>query len=377
MYNFITNKKNPKESSWETTIGEEEILQDTLQENEILFQIHKISFTANNVSYAITGDKLGYWNFFPYSKNSDFGKIPAWGFAKVVQSKHAQVKVDEYFYGYFPVSDFLKVKAEKVSPSGFFDVSTHRTSLPAVYNFYANSAHDLLYMCETEDFQAIFRPLFTTSFLLDIFLAENNFFEATQIILTSASSKTAFALAFLLQERKTLLAQNTDNSLQFPEIIALTSEKNVAFVRRLGLYDNVFMYDECSQIPQYKTTIVDFAGNQNLHQALQHHLGENLGYNCLVGASHWDDGQKEGDGSENLKKGKFFFAPTYAQKLAQTIGNTAFHQNIADAWQNFALRYNPIIEIEATQNLDVFQDTFQEMLAGNYPANKSFIFKFV
>ena len=46
--------------------------------------IEKFGLTANNVSYAITGDSIGYWGYFPADDN--WGKVPTWGFAHVIDS---------------------------------------------------------------------------------------------------------------------------------------------------------------------------------------------------------------------------------------------------------------------------------------------------
>ena len=36
-----------------------------LAENEVLLKVNKFALTANNISYGIAGDALGYWRFFP------------------------------------------------------------------------------------------------------------------------------------------------------------------------------------------------------------------------------------------------------------------------------------------------------------------------
>ena len=45
----------------------------------------------------------------------------------------------------------------------------------------------------------IVRPLFITSFMLADFLQDNAFFGARQVVVSSASSKTAYGTAFCLQ----------------------------------------------------------------------------------------------------------------------------------------------------------------------------------
>src|SRR5690606_18978584 len=116
-----------------------------------------------------------------------------------------------------------------------------RQDLPPIYNFYTNTEQDPTFAPETEKLISIFRPLFVTSFLIDDHLAEQNFYKATQILLTSASSKTAQALASLLAHRK------KENHLNF-NLLGLTSRKNVEFVRQLGSFDQTITYDEIAHL---------------------------------------------------------------------------------------------------------------------------------
>ena len=88
------------------------------------------------------------------------------------------------------------------------------------------------------DYQALLRPLFMPSFLVDDFLAENEFFGAEAVMLSSASSKTAFGLAHLLHTR--------DNGIK---VIGLTSAGNTSFVKSLGCYDEVVSYDRVTTLP--------------------------------------------------------------------------------------------------------------------------------
>jgi len=70
---------------------------------------------------------------------------------------------------------------------------------------------------------ALLRPLYTTSFLIDDFLAESAFFGASRVLLSSASSKTAHGTAFYLARRK--------GSASAVRVIGLTLSGNVAFTQ--------------------------------------------------------------------------------------------------------------------------------------------------
>ncbi len=67
-------------------------------------------------------------------------------------------------------------------------------------------ASDPLYQvvggAEREDALMIFRGLFMTSFLADDYLAESDFGGAREVVVISASSKTAIALAWSSHARR-------------------------------------------------------------------------------------------------------------------------------------------------------------------------------
>ncbi|TAG87354.1 MAG: DUF2855 family protein, partial [Bacteroidetes bacterium] len=206
---------------------------------------------------------------------------------------------------------------------------------------------------------------FITSFLIDVFLDKNNFFEAENIILTSASSKTAYALAALLSARK------KTNAFSY-KIIGLTSENNALFTKKLGCYDEVITYQNMDKLSLSKTCVVDFAGNQNLHFDLQAHLNENLVYNCLVGAVHWEH-------TENTKplqnKGKFFFAPVYVQKYMEEWGRDEFQNKIANAWKIFIEKAQNQINIVCSNDKKQLIEVYESILNGKYPAENAFVFE--
>ena len=42
--------------------------------------------TANNITYAVMGDVMSYWDFFPTGEEG-WGVLPTWGFAEVEASE--------------------------------------------------------------------------------------------------------------------------------------------------------------------------------------------------------------------------------------------------------------------------------------------------
>src|SRR4051794_17657650 len=78
-----------------------------LPDEALLVRIERFAFTANNITYALLGDQLKYWQLFPAPQG--FGNIPVWGFGRVIASKHPQVAEGELLFGYFPMASHLAI----------------------------------------------------------------------------------------------------------------------------------------------------------------------------------------------------------------------------------------------------------------------------
>jgi hypothetical protein len=326
-----------------------------LMPGQVLLKVDRFAFTANNITYAALGEQLSYWEFFPAAAGK--GIIPVWGFADVEASRCDDIDVGERLYGYYPMATHLVVEPGQVSPRGFVDHTRHRAPLPIIYNQYIRCSQDPIYSEGTESLQMILRPLFTTSFLLDDFFASNQFFGATTLVLTSASSKTALGMAFLLN-------QNRDKRDFDYEIVGLTSPGNLEFVKGLGCYDRVLTYAEVSELDAgTPTATIDFAGNGELLGKLHALLSSKLQYSCLVGVSHWD---QRGGLPEDLAgpAPQMFFAPTQAELRLKEMGAVAFQQAIADAWFSFIEFVDPWMTPSVELGPDAVARVYQEVLAG-------------
>ena len=120
----------------------------------------------------------------------------------------------ERLYGYWPMSSDVVLTIGRVTPAALTETSPNRAELSAVYNSYVRVSADPGMPPGSEPYMSLIRPLFTTSFLIDDFLADNGFFGAKTVLITSASSKTAMGLAYCLRQR----------SAGRPEVIGLTSK---------------------------------------------------------------------------------------------------------------------------------------------------------
>jgi len=168
---------------------------------EVLLRVSRVGLTANNVTYAVLGDAMRYWEFFPPAARGlgpEWGLPPLWGFADVVASRVAGVLEGQRYYGYLPPASSLMVQASRVDRAGFHDASAHRAGLPSPYNSYRLTTGDPAYRHDQEDLMILLRPLFFTSFMLADYLVDNGFFGASTLVFSSASSKTAYAAALSL-----------------------------------------------------------------------------------------------------------------------------------------------------------------------------------
>src|SRR5215467_8801462 len=101
---------------------------------EALLRVDSFGLTANNVTYAVMGEAMSYWDFFP--AEDGWGRVPMWGFAEVERSEADGVEVGARVYGYLPPSSHLLVAPASVNEKGFNDGSPHRAVLPSAYHRY-------------------------------------------------------------------------------------------------------------------------------------------------------------------------------------------------------------------------------------------------
>ena len=305
---------------------------------------------------------MRYWDFYPTGDPAT-GCIPVWGFATVSESRVDGVDVGERFYGYWPMADEAVVEPVRVISDGFVDGAAHRQELAEVYNRYLRCSCDPAYRAEHEALIALLRPLFVTSFLIDDFLADNDFFGAGTLLVSSASSKTAYALAFCLSRR--------ERSAAAPTIVGLTSSANVPFVQGLGCYQRVVAYPDLATLPSGNGAVyVDMSGNAALRAAIHDHWQDALAYSCSVGGTHW---QALGGGKGLAgPRPVLFFAPAQIQKRVAEWGATGLQQRLASAWTAFLARVadaeRPWLRVVAAGGRDAVERSYAELLDGRVPA---------
>lgn len=324
-----------------------------LAQGQVRVRVDSFALTSNNITYAAFGDAMNYWQFFPTGE-AGWGIVPVWGFGAVVQSLHPGVAVGERLYGYWPMASEAVLQPDRLSASGFRDAAPHRAALHAVYNQYLRCNQDPFYTADSEDTQALLRPLFITSWLIDDFLSDNDFFGARTMLLSSASSKTAYGTAFQLKQRPGI------------EVVGLTSAANRAFCESLGCYSRVLCYDELDQVAADAACVyIDFAGNADLRRRI-HTRFANLKYSCSIGGTHVE----QLGGARDLPgpRATLFFAPTQIRKRQADWGGEAFGARLVAAWQAFSTRVGgapePWLAVQRHHGPEQVERAYAHVLAG-------------
>jgi len=321
----------------------------TLGEGEVLVAIDQFGLTANNVSYAVSGDTIGYWGYYPLA--GGWGKVPVWGCANVIESNCAAVPVGDRLWGFFPMASHAVLLPGKIRDDQFLDVAEHRQALPALYNGYRRTGAEPDFLQAMEIERCLLFPLFATSWLIYDYLVDNDFFGAKQVLIGSVSSKTAFGLAQML---------HADQEVS-QKIVGLTSAGNVPFVARLGCCDDIVVYgDEASIDASLPAAYVDMSGDARLTAALHNLLGDKLVESAMVGATHWE--QRGDTGALPGAKPTFFFAPAQIDKRDREWGAGVAMMKAMMASAEVAAKVKGELAVEWTRDVDSLADLWRDLL---------------
>lgn len=334
-----------------------------LTEGEARLRIERFALTSNNITYAAFGDGLRYWDFFPVPSGDDhddgrpWGRVPVWGYARVVETRSSDLNVGERVYGYLPMSDELVVRPGRRDASGVTDVAEHRRPMAAAYNRYVFPEVDSSYDPDFEPHQMVLWPLFMTSFMIDDYLASEGtdrpeLFGASVVVISSASSKTAIGAAQLLAARKGV------------RVVGLTSSRSLEFVKSLGCYSDVIAYDRIVDCPVGDAVYVDIAGDRATNHAVHSHYGERLLHSLVVGGTHWNT-DAASTGPLPGPKPEFFFAPAQIALRTKEWGRDGLDQRVGAAWRRFARWSNEWLRFEESIGAETVRSLYESLAAGS------------
>lgn len=314
----------------------------------VVLRLEKFALTSNNISYAVSGDFLDYWGFFPAA--AGWGRLPAMGFGVVTSSAVPGVAIGSRWFGFYPVGDHHVVEAV-VRGGGFFDNAAHREKHAPAYRQFDPA--DPSRTDEDESYYLLLRGLFVTSHLCEDFLRDNSMFGAAQVIITSASSKTSLALAHEVRANGSA------------RTVGLTSETNLAFVESTGLYDEVVTYDAIESMEQVPSVVVDMAGNAAVLRRVHERFGDALAHSCRVGATHWRESQgPAGDTPMPGPKPAFFFAPSQLVKRGKEWGRDVLNSRMESALAVFSADARRWLTVHEGRGADAVLDVYDQLVNG-------------
>jgi hypothetical protein len=294
------------------------------------------------------GDAMNYWDFFPVGDG--WVRMPVWGFADVVASEATGVPEGTRVFGYLPPASHLVVRPDRPSSTDFVDASEHRAHLPPAYNRYLRTDGNAMYVKENEDYEMLLWPLYFTSFLIDDFLGDEGMFGARTAVLSSASSRTSSALAYLLDKREGV------------EVIGLTSPRNVEFTESLGVYGRVIPYEELESLERAPAVYVDMSGDAKVRSAVHGHFEDELSHSASVGLTHRED---LGGGSELAgPQPVFFFAPTRLQKRTEDWGPDGVNERLAESWAPYVEWVRGWLRVEHGSGPGDVERIYRDLLDG-------------
>ncbi len=352
MTDFLVKRDDLRECRISETASPE------IESGQALLRVDTFGLTANNITYAVFGEAMNYWDFFPAEQG--WGRVPMWGFAEVERSEAGGVDAGTRVFGYLPPSSHLVVVSADAGDAGFVDGSPHRSALPSAYHRYLVTDTDPFYRADTEEIQMLLRPLFFTSFLIDDQLADEGFASGGPIVVSSASSKTAIAAAFMLAQREGV------------ELIGLTSPRSVEFVEGLGIYDRTVGYDAIDTLEPEPATFVDIAGDGEVRLAVHSHYGDRLIHSMAVGVTHWEE-LGAGAGELPGPQPAFFFAPKRVNKRSKDWGRDGLQDRVADAWHPFCEWTGGWLEPIRGQGFEALQAAYVDVIEGRVDPSRAHV----
>lgn len=332
-------------------LAETRLVAESLEpaDGQALLRILRFGCTANNITYALLGDQLGFARFFPAP--AGWTRVPAWGIAEVVATRTDAVNQGERLFGYCPMAAEMLL-TPRAAPFGVVDAAEHRASLMPAYNAYRRPD------AEHEDEQILLRPLFLLAFLLDEDLAAR---DAGAVLLSSASSKTASAIAFLLASRGCA-------------VIGLTSPRNEQLVRGFGVYDEVASYDAIDALPRRPIAFIDVAGDAQVRARVHEHFRDDLLFSGFVGATHLDASAfAAAPALDHGPPPEPVSANALLRERVRATGQDRLDADIARAWARYVAWSRGWLTVLRADGPEAVRSAFLEVLGGRVAPNEAHV----
>ncbi len=329
-----------------------------LAPGQALLRIERFALSSQSIVYGRLGPVLPLWRLFPAP--SPWARLPVWGYAQVAASTHPDAPVGERLFGCLPMTNWLLVQPGLSNERQFVDVAGHRRALPAFYNTYRRTRADASYRVAFEDQQMLMQPMFTSAFVFARHLAALGYCDARQIVLSGASSKTAVALAYVLRHEIRADCR----------LVGLTSTGHRRFVQGLGDYDEVVDYARLTAMSAHVPTVfVDFAGDIQVHAAMQRHFGDAIRLACRIfGTADAPDGPGAGDGRVSG------FGLAQWRALLDGIDVDVLRDSLTPAWNRFVDACAGWLRIDQHAGVEALARLYESLLGGRVDPARGHVF---
>lgn len=279
VFSFVTKREDRTSIELLQTTASDSKSKGKNDEDDIKFKILKGSLTANNKFYLDFGDKPPFHFFKCYPivpeqsslvssssnsnddvvNNENYAHPCVWGIAQVTESQLDNVQVGTKYIAMLPIGESVSFRTPRVDTEDDNVLIVDRPTTNPDYNVFRklDDEDDEHY----EDLALACSPGIITGFGLNFHLRNCDFYGADALVVTSASSKVALALAVYLK--------HNDNPVT-KKIIGYTSESNEEFCRKTGLYDEIMGYEDALNCERrakkkMKYVIVDIAGRGEVY----------------------------------------------------------------------------------------------------------------
>ena len=293
-YSFVSKKDSLKKLELLQT--ETDGASSTEAAPAVSFKIVKGSMTANNKFYWSFGEKPPFSFNKCYPINAKTSKLienhelsaegyvhpVVWGIAEVTSTTIEGVEVGSQYMAMLPIGESVSFAKAEVQGDG--NIVVDRPSTFAAYNnFVKIDTDNAMASSEYSDLALACMPGIVTGYGLYFRMLQYNCYGADNIVVTSASSKVALAMALYMKN-------DSDKKFKDKKIIGYTSSSNIEFCKRTGLYDTVLSYDEV--LPSQEYVMIDIAGRGNVYTKNEKESGVDILKLLVIGNSSGTDNKK-------------------------------------------------------------------------------------
>ncbi|KAK3207335.1 hypothetical protein GRF29_103g690997 [Pseudopithomyces chartarum] len=235
--------------------------------------------TTNNLTYAKLGFAVGWWDIYPipehapapYNDRSKYATIAGWGYAEVLESTVANVPIGASVFGYLYIgTGTWDVCVEKAECEGQYLVKdAYRQRLWKCYNrlsvrgpiYKSDEEKDQIIDADSLGWDALMEVLFATGYNLSTYGfawedsdrihpngerewgAEDAELKNSVVVILNASGKTGMSFAYTLRH-------NRPKESQPKKIVAVGSDKSLAFLEQCGFYDEVLLNEDAEKVKE-------------------------------------------------------------------------------------------------------------------------------